>query len=79
MARKKKLDWKIVEGEKNKTWTCVANESINARIIQKGEEFFYECLNNGRVVASGVSRGFVSASGNAELRIRSCLNEDLGV
>ena len=79
MARKKKLEWKTVQGTKHETWTCTTKENVNAVIIRKDDDYIYNVTNNGKIVASGVSKGFMSASGNAELRIRSALNEDLGV
>jgi hypothetical protein len=81
MARKKqrKLSWESVTGTKTETWICVTTEGICATVIKKSDDFIYNVTDaKGKQIASGWTKGYVTATGNAELRIRSALLEDLG-
>jgi hypothetical protein len=81
MARKKqrKLIWEQIAGTKTETWICVTKEGISATVIKKGDDYIYNVSSSdNKPIASGWTKGYITATGNAELRIRSALLEDLG-
>lgn len=74
----KKFDWVQVQEAKSESWVCAAPDDIVATIVKKNDEFVWAVKKKENQIASGWGRSLAVATGNAELRMRSALNEDLG-